>query len=158
MTKRQSLIELNAAVPDPSLTAATLVWADALGLEAAAALTGQTPEGIVTLIENRLPDVRIEHTRLVSSGQLQELVGRQQLAEILTLLKEKTSDMTPGQLLATGTFMHQVSGLQHDRQLVAKGENPEFSVRIVVDGSPTPAGFRGISIDLSAVGQNSQKT
>ena len=148
MSKRRSLIELNAAVPDPSLTAATLVWADALGLEAAAALTGQTPEGIVTLIENRLPEVRIEHTRLVSSGQLQELLGRQQLADILARLKDETPDMTVGQLLNTGTFVHQVSGLQHDRQLSAKHEEPKFSIHISTDGAPAPEGFRGLVINV----------
>lgn len=148
MSKRRSLIELNPTVPDPDLTAATLVWADVLDLEAAAALTGQSPEAIVTLIENRLAEVRIEHTRLVTSGQIQELQGRQQLAKILARLKDQTSEMTVGQLLNTGNFVHAVSGLQHDRQLASKSEEPKFNVHVATDGSPPPDGFRGIVINL----------
>ena len=156
--EERRLISLNPASPEPELTVAALAWSEVLSLEDAAAITGVTPTQIVETIEARLPEVRTEYIRLSASGQLQELIGRTDLAKILCKLRAHIEEMTPGQLLATGSFMHQVSGLQHDRQLVAKGENPEFGVRVVVDGSPTPAGFRGISINLSAVGQDSQKT
>lgn len=157
MTDR-ALISLNPPCPDPTITVAALAWGDVLPLDDAAAITGLTPTQIVETIEARLPEVRTEYIRLSASGQLQELIGRTDLAKILHKLRAHIDEMTPGQLLATGSFMHQVSGLQHDRQLATKNEGPRFSVRVAVDGSPTPAGFRGIAINLSAVGQGSQKT
>lgn len=157
MTNR-ALISLNPLRQDATLTVAALVWSEVLSLEDGAAITGLTPTQIVETIEARLPEVRTEYIRLSASGQLQELIGRTDLAKILGRLRTHIDEMTPGQLLATGAFMHQVSGLQHDRQLATKNEEPKFSVRVAVDGSQTPTGFRGITLNLSAVGQDSQKT
>lgn len=157
MTER-ALISLNPSCPDATLTIAALVWSEGLPLEDGAAITGLTPEQIVETIEARLPEVRTEYIRLSATGQLQELIGRTDLAKILQRLRSHIDEMTPGQLLAVGGFMHQVSGLQHDRQLASKKEEPKFNIRIAADNSPAPVGFRGITLHLSACGQTSKKS
>jgi hypothetical protein len=144
----KALITLNPAKPDFSLTAAALVWGGTLALEDAAAMTGLTEDAVIDLIENRLPEIRIEHIRLVASGQLQELIGRHDLFDIMKRLRDAIPEMSPGQLLSTGAFMHQVSGLHHDRQLSAKSEEVKFAVRILTGNDPTPEGGRGIVLDL----------
>jgi hypothetical protein len=151
---KQGLISLNPVRPDHTITAAALVWCEALDLEDAAAMTGLSPTQIVDIIESRLNEVRVEHVRLTATGQLQELIGRTDLAKILTKLRTHIEDMSPGQLLATGSFMHAVSGLQQDRQLVSRNEQPKFSIKVLSEGDSTPAGFRGLVLSFNASGED----
>ena len=147
---KEGIISLNPSRPDQKITAATLVWCEALSIEEGSALVGVTPSRLVEIIESRLDEVRIEHLRLAATGQLQELIGRTDLAKIMTKLRGQIEDMSPGQLLATGSFMHQVSGLQQDRQLINKNEQPRFSIRVLQDEDRAPAGFRGLVLSFNA--------
>lgn len=146
-----SLVSLNPANANHIITAATLAWSEVLSLEDAAAITGLTPTQIVDIIESRLDEIRVEHIRLTATGQLQELIGRIDLAKILTKLRAHIEDMSPGQLLSTGSFMHAISGLTHDRQLVGKNEGPKFSIKVLAEGDSTPAGFRGLVLSFNTV-------
>lgn len=149
MSSERGLILLNPSRPDPAITAAALVWCEAFDLDDAVAITGLTPLKIVEIIESRSAEIRAEHLRLVASGQIQELLGRTDLAKILAKLRTHIDEMTPGQLLATGSFMHQVSGLQNDRQLRNENKEPKFSVCVVKDNEQVPNQFRGLVLNFS---------